>query len=102
MPGPPTILRAVNPTPARQSTARKGGIPSGPLEVPWWSENFTLADAGLVAPGDHADLGRAFAAAVGHLLANLHHTALVLGAGCGVLTGQRSKGADRAERNDEE
>ena len=50
---------------------------------------------------DHTDFSRARGAAIDHLFANDHRSCIVLGAGRDVLGGQRSQGADRAERDNE-
>src|ERR1700712_1719258 len=86
---------------AGRRATRKGGIPSGSLEVTWWFRNLS-ADAGLAVGGDHADLRGILVAAVDHLLTDQHRAGVVLGTGCGVLAGKRGEGADRAERNNEE
>src|SRR5258708_2548619 len=90
--------------PERNST-RKGGIPSGSLEVRRLenskSENRDSANGALAVDGDHADFRGITVAAIDHLLAHHHRTCVVLGAGSRILGRQRGKGADRAEWDDE-
>src|SRR5450631_705395 len=56
----------------KSRATRKGGTPSGSLEVPGGQRTWWSVGAGLVVVGDQADLGGLLSAAVDYVLAHQH------------------------------